>query len=92
MATYRSTLVNPFNTTSSTHLQGFLQSWVSTGSALVLDRLLMRVSDNCPTHINSLDDDECVGDTGTDSAVSEIISQVLSVCAVRHLGQKICTI
>ena len=52
----------------------------------------MRVTGNCPTCIVSLDDDECVGAVESDSGVSERISQVLSVCAVRELGQEICTI
>ena len=52
----------------------------------------MRVTGNCPTCIVSLDDDECVGAAESDSAVGERISQVLSVCAVRELGQESCTV
>ena len=52
----------------------------------------MRVSANCPTSIASLDDDECVGGVETESGVSERISQVLSLCAVRELGEEICTV
>ena len=59
---------------------------------MIIDWLLVRVSANCPTCIVSLDDDECVGAVESDSAVSERISQVLSVCAVRELGQEICTV
>ena len=44
------------------------------------------------TYIVSLDADECVGAVESDSAVGERISQILSVCAVRELGQEICTV
>ena len=59
---------------------------------MIIDWLLMRVSADCPTCVVNLDDDECVGAVGFDSGVSERISQVLSVCAVRGLGQEICTV
>ena len=90
--TYRSTLVSPFPTMSATHLVGIIQTWVSTGPSLIIDGLLVRVTGNCTTCIVSLDADECVGAVESDSAVGERISQVLSVCAVRELGQEICTI
>ena len=59
---------------------------------MIIDWLLVRVTGSCPTCIVSLDDDECVGAVDSDSGVSERISQVLSVCAVRELGQEICTV
>ena len=91
--TYRSTLVNPFPTTSSTQLVGIIQSWVSTSPSLTLDGLLVRVSANCPTCVSSVGDEECVGgDTVLSDSVAVRVSQVLSVCAVRELGQQICTI
>ena len=48
--TYRSTLVNPFPTTTTTaaRLVGIIQSWVSTNPSFILDDLLVRV----PTHIS----------------------------------------
>ena len=50
--TYRSTLVNPFPTTTTTttaaRLVGIIQSWVSTNASFILDDLLVRV----PTHIS----------------------------------------
>ena len=94
--TYRSTLVNPSPTThpNSTHMVGIIQTWVSTSPSLTVDRLLVRVNANCPTSTVSLDDDECVGGGSflPDSAVTESITRVLSVCAVRQLGQDICTL
>ena len=89
--TYRSTLINPFPTATSTKLVGIIQSWVSTSPSLIIDGLLVRVSPNCPTCIDSLDERECEGGVETESGVSERISQVLSVCAVRELGEEICT-
>ena len=92
MATYRSTLVNLFATTSAAQLVGIIQSWVSTSPSLVLDGLLVAVNPDCPTCIDCLDADECAYDNGSDPDINERISQVLSVCAVQHLGQEICTI
>ena len=46
--TYRSTLVNPFPTTTSARLVGIIQSWVSSNPAFILDDLLVRV----PPHIS----------------------------------------
>ena len=73
---------------------GIIQTWVSTSPSLTVDRLLVRVNANCPTSTVSLDDDECVGGGSflPDSAVTESITRVLSVCAVRQLGQDICTL
>ena len=95
--TYRSTLVNPSPTAhpNSTHMVDIIQTWVSTTpGSLTVDRLLVRVNANCPTSTVSLDDDECVGGGSflPDSAVTESITRVLSVCAVRQLGQDICTL
>ena len=88
--TYRSTLVNPLPTKNSTQLVSIIQSWVSTSPSFTLDGLLVRVNANCPTCVASLGDDECVsGDT--DSGVAIRVHQVLSLCAVRSLGQEICT-
>ena len=86
MATYRSTLVNPFPTTNATQLVGIIQSWVSTSPSLVLDDRLVRVNHDCPTCIDCLDADECVSSNGSDPDINERISQVLSVCAIQHLG------
>ena len=46
--TYRSTLINPFPTTTAARLVGIIQSWVSSNPAFILDDLLVRVS----THIS----------------------------------------
>ena len=43
---------NPFPTTTSTHLVGIIQSWVSMGPSLILDGLLVRVSGECPIAIS----------------------------------------
>ena len=81
--TYCSTLVNPSPTThpNSTHIVGIIQTWISTSPSLTVDRLLVRVNANCPTSTVSLDDDECVVSGEPDSAVTESVSTVLSVCA-----------
>ena len=81
--TYRSTLVNPSTHPNSTHMVGVIQTWVSTSPSLTVDRLLVRVNANCPTSLStvSLDDDECVVSGEPDSAVTESVSTVLSVCA-----------
>ena len=92
MVTYRTILVNPFPTTNSSQLIGLIQDWVSTNPFLDLDCLLVRVSANCPTSIDSLGERECVGAVQSNSGLSERISQVLSVCAVRQLGEQICTV
>ena len=60
-----------------------------SGSPPAPPGLLVKVIGNCPTCLVSLTDDECVGTVESDSGVSERISQVLSVCAVRELGQDI---
>ena len=92
--TYRTTLINPFPTQTSTELVGIIQSWVSTSPSLTLDSLLVRVNAHCPTSVASLGDDECEsGDTVlSNSAMAARVTQVLSVCAVREFGQEICTI
>ena len=90
--TYRTTLVNPFPTTNSTHLVGIIQSWVSTGPSLNLDGLLVRVSPSCPTSISSLDEEECETGTRDDPGLGERITQTLNVCAVRNLGEEICSL
>ena len=90
--TYRTTLVNPFPTTNSIHLVGIIQSWVSTGPSLILDGLLVRVSPSCPTSISSLDEEECETDTGHDPGLGDRITQTLNVCALRNLGEEICSL
>ena len=90
--TYRTTLVNPFPTTNPTHLVGIIQSWVSTGPSLILDGLLVRVSPSCPTSISSLDEKQCETGTTNDPQLSERITQTLNVCALRNLGEEICSL
>ena len=90
--TYRTTLVNPFPTTNSTHLVGIIQSWVSTGPSLILDGLLVRVSPSCPTSISSLDEEECETGTAHDPALGDRITQTLNVCALRNLGEDVCSL
>ena len=89
-ATYRSTLVNPFPTTNSTALVDIIQHWVSTSPSLIVDDLLVRVNSNCSTTITSLDVQECKSGIGSDPEVNRRMSQILSVCAVRELGEAIC--
>ena len=88
--TYRSTLVNPFPTTNSTHLVAIIQSWVSTDPSLVLDGLLVRVSPACPTSISSLDEEECETGTTHDPQLGDRITQTLNACALRNLGEEVC--
>ena len=89
-ATYRSTIISPFPNKNSSQLVGIIQSWVSNSPSLIIDGLLVRINDDCPTSIVCLDDDECPW--STNDIDTEIITQVLSVCAIRSLGQQICTI
>ena len=91
--TYRSTIVSPFSNVTATELVGIIQNWVSNSPSLIIDKLLVRVNANCLTRIDCLDSDECISSADEyDPAVIQRISQVLSVCAVRELGQQICTI
>ena len=86
--TYRSTLINPFPTTTATRLVGIIQSWVSLGPSLILDGLLVRVSGECPTAISSLDEGECESGVSGDPGLGQRITQTLNVCALRDLGRE----
>ena len=90
--TYRSTLINPFPTTTTTRLVGIIQSWVSMGPSLILDGLLVRVSGECPTAISSLDEGECESGVSGDPGLGQRITQTLNECAVRNLGQEVCSL
>ena len=83
---------NPFPTTTSTHLVGIIQSWVSTGSSLILDGLLVRVSGDSPTAISSLDEGECESGVSGDSGLGQRITQTLHTCALRNLGEEVCSL
>ena len=84
---------NPFPTTTSTHLVGIIQSWVSMGPSLILDGLLVRVSGECPTAISSLDEGECEsGVSGGDPGLGQRITQTLHTCALRNLGEEVCSL
>ena len=53
--TYRSTLINPFPTTTAARLVGIIQGWVLSNPAFILDDLLVRVSTHLttvPPHIS----------------------------------------
>ena len=91
-ATYRSTIINPFPTTTSTHLVGIIQSWVSTGPSLILDGLLVRVSGECPTAISNLDEGECESGVSGDPGLGQRITQTLHTCALRNLGEEVCSL
>ena len=57
--TYRSTLVNPFPTTTAARLVGIIQSWVSTNPSFILDDLLVRGVPHTshyssPTHLTTV--------------------------------------
>ena len=91
-ATYRSTLVNPFPTVNATYLVGIIQRWVSTSPSMIVNGLLVRVSANCITCVDNLDVPECVMEVEDDSEMSARISRIFNVCAVRELGEEICTI
>ena len=90
ITTYRTTLINPFQTTNSSHLVGIIQNWVSTGPSLIVDGLLVRVSPTCLTSVSSLDEEECDSGVRSDPGLAQRISQTLNVSAVRNLGQEIC--
>ena len=90
--TYRTTLVNLFPTTNSSHLVGIIQSWVSGAPSLVIDGLLVMVSPACPTSISRLDEEECETGTSTDPGLGLRISQTLNVCALRNLGEELCSL
>ena len=92
MTTYRSTLVNPLPTTTAAELVGIIQSWVSTSPSLIIDGLLVRLTVGCPTCVDNLDAEECDCPGDIDPGTAEMMSQVLSVCAIRQIGQEICTI
>ena len=92
MTTYRSTLINPFPTTTAARLVGIIQGWVSTGPSLILDGLLVRVSVECPTAISSLDEGECESGVSGDPGLGPRITQTLNECAVRNLGQEVCSL
>ena len=91
--TYHSTLVNPIHTTNATELVGIFQSWVSSGPSLILDGLLVRVSADCSTAISSLDEGECEsGGVSRDPGLGQRITQTLNECAVKNLGEEVCSL
>ena len=90
--TYRTTLVNLFPATNSTDMVGIIQSWVSDGASLVLDGLLVRLSQTCPVSISRLDVGECDSRVRTGTGLGERITQTLNECTVRHLGEEICSL
>ena len=51
----------------------------------------MGVNPHCPTRLASLGDSECELEDRAGPDMSARISEVLSVCAVRELGEAICT-
>ena len=62
------------------------------GPSLILDGLLVRVSPSCPASISSLDEEECETGTRDDPALGDRITQTLNVCAVRNLGEELCSL
>ena len=72
---------------------GIIQNWVFTDPLLVLDDLLVRVNTDCPAYIDALNESECEWPTEViDPKEMARISQVLSVCAVREIGEEICNL
>ena len=55
------------------------------GPSLILDGLLVRVGGECPTAVSSLDEGEC------ESGVSGG-SETLHTCALRNLGEEVCSL
>ena len=91
--TYRSTIINPFPTTNAAQLVSIIQNWVSISPALTFGRLLVRVNSECLTCVESVEEDECEWPTEViDPREMARISQVLSVCAVREIGEEICNL
>jgi hypothetical protein len=89
--TYRSTIVD-FHNIISCQLVGIIQRWVSTSPSPVLEGLLVRVSADCPTSVASLDEEECECGARSDPGLGERITEVLNVCALRELGQEVCSL
>ena len=53
----------------------------------------MRVSADCPTAISSLDEGECEsGDVSSDPGLGQRITQTLNECAVKNLGEEVCSL
>ena len=90
--TYRTTLFNLFPTTNSTHLVGIIQNWVSGAPSLVFDGLLVRVAPACPASVARLDEEECDSGVMTDPGLGKRITQTLNECAVKNLGDEICSL
>ena len=90
--TYRTTLINPFPTKNSSQLVGIIQNWVSSSPSLVLDGLLVRVSSTCQTSISRIDETECQSWVMTDPGLGERITQTLNFCALRNLGDLVCSL
>ena len=87
--TYRSAIVNPFPTTNSSSLVGIIQSWVSTNPDFTIDDLLVWANPQSPTRLDRLGGSEC--EYEDISGLYLRMSQVLSECTVRELGEEICT-
>ena len=65
---------------------------MSTGPSLILDGLLARVSGECPTAISSLDEGECESGVSGDPGLGQRITQTLHTCALRNLGEEVCSL
>ena len=62
------------------------------GPSLILDGLLVRVSGECPTAISSLDEGECESGVSGDPGLGQRITQTLHTCALRNLGEEVCSL
>ena len=62
------------------------------GPSLILDGLLVRVSGECPTAISSLDEGECESGVSGDRELGQRITQTLNECAVKNLGEELCSL
>ena len=59
---------------------------------MVLNSLLVRVSPACPASISYLAEEECDSEAMTDPGLGDRITQTLNVCAVRNLGEELCSL
>ena len=62
------------------------------GPSLILDGLLVRVSGECPTAISSLDEGVCESGVSGDPGLGQRITQTLNECAVKNLGEELCSL
>ena len=90
MATYRTALVNPGITTSSTaELVAHIQDWVRGGPVVKLNQLLVRVNHDCPVTVTGFGDPECA--VPASLTLSPQVIGAFNTCAIQSLGTQVCS-